>query len=72
MLTWTYLELLSALTTRTVELTDYTPLSPEDIAAIEQAERIYTNEGERGLRRWYRQHSIGEDSPEDSSLEQAS
>ena len=72
MLTWTYLELLSALNTRAVELPEYAPLSNEDVAAIEQAERIYTKEGERGLRRWYRQHSIGEDASEDSSLEQAS
>jgi hypothetical protein len=72
MLTWTYLQLLSALNTRAVELTNYTPLSNDDIAAIEQAERIYTKEGERGLRRWYREHANGDGSSEDSSLEQAS
>lgn len=72
MLTWTYLELLSALNTRAVKLTEYAPLSNDDIAAIEQAERIYTKEGERGLRRWYHQHSLGDDTSEDSSLEQAS
>lgn len=72
MLLWTYLELITALQTREVVLTSYTPLTDDAIAAIEQAERVYSEQGERGVRRWYHQQSIGDDLRGDPSLEEAS
>ncbi len=72
MLTWTYLELVTALQNREVVFTSYTPLTDDAIAAIEGAERVYGEHGEHGLRLWYHQQSIGEDLRGDPSMEKAS